>query len=58
MAQPFDAGKVQTSGEPVLAAESIDYIPRNAEGSFGASQNGVLVYKASPRAGIVHFILV
>jgi Tol biopolymer transport system component len=50
MAQPFDAGKRQTTGEPVPIAENLDFI--NAfEGLFSVSQNGVLAYLSSPSGG-------
>lgn len=46
MAQPFDADKLETTGEPVPIAEQIDYISAIARGYFSASQNGVLSYSS------------
>jgi Tol biopolymer transport system component len=46
MAQPFDASKLQTTGDPVPVAENVDF--RNGyEGFFSVSQNGVLAYLLS-----------
>jgi len=47
MAQPFDAGKAVTSGDPVPIAEQVDNwhdFFANIQGLFSASQNGVLAY--------------
>jgi serine/threonine protein kinase len=44
MAQPFDAGSAQTTGDPVPVAEQVDYSQVNARGQFSISQNGVLTY--------------
>jgi len=46
MAQPFDADKLETTGDPVPIAEQVDYISAIARGYFTASQNGVLVYSS------------
>jgi Tol biopolymer transport system component len=43
MAQPFDAGKLHTSGDPVLIAEQVDLYASNGY-AFGASPNGALAY--------------
>jgi hypothetical protein len=45
MAQPFDAGKGQTTGDAVPIAEQVDltYL-RGGGGLFSVSQNGVLAY--------------
>jgi eukaryotic-like serine/threonine-protein kinase len=50
MAQPFDAGKLQTTGDPVPIAENLDFINANG-GFFSVSQNGVLAYLSSPSGG-------
>lgn len=54
MAQPFDAGKAQTTGNAVLIAEGIDTYQdydSGARGIFSASQNGVLAYLSSGGSG-------
>ena len=43
MAQPFDAGKVQTTGDAVPVAEQVD-TGIVAQYQFSVSQNGVLAY--------------
>jgi eukaryotic-like serine/threonine-protein kinase len=54
MAQPFDAGKVQTSGDPVPIAEHVDSFPGIATlGQFSASQNGVLAYTSGSAGATV-----
>jgi Tol biopolymer transport system component/predicted Ser/Thr protein kinase len=49
MAQPFDAGKAVTTGDPIPIAEQVDYF-RDAWGNintvFSSSQNGVLAYNS------------
>jgi Tol biopolymer transport system component/predicted Ser/Thr protein kinase len=47
MAQPFDAAKLQTTGDAVPVAEHIGYTAVDVRASFSASQNGVLVYHSS-----------
>jgi Tol biopolymer transport system component len=47
MAQPFDADKLQLSGEPFAIAEQIGYNPQNGRAFFCVSDNGVLVYRSS-----------
>jgi eukaryotic-like serine/threonine-protein kinase len=44
MAQPFDASKLETTGDAVAVAEQIGYDRLNLTGQFAASQNGVLAY--------------
>jgi Tol biopolymer transport system component len=43
MAQPFDAGKLATTGEAVPVAEQVDHITA-LYGSVGVSETGVLAY--------------
>jgi Tol biopolymer transport system component len=45
MAQPFDADRLQLSGEAVPVADDIMYDPFFGAGNFGASENGVLAYR-------------
>ena len=44
MAQPFDAGRLELTGEPVPLAEQVGSI--QGYGYFSASTNGVLVYRS------------
>src|SRR5262245_24483156 len=45
MAQPFDAAKLQLTGEPFPIAEQVGYNPGNGRAFFSVSDNGVLVYR-------------
>jgi len=51
MAQPFDAGKLQTTGDAVPVAEQIDSAGPAVQHQFSASQNGVLAYTSGRGAG-------
>jgi Tol biopolymer transport system component/predicted Ser/Thr protein kinase len=52
MAQPFDAAKLQTTGDPVPVAEQVDYRAGGFPYSyFSASQNGVLAYASGGYGG-------
>jgi eukaryotic-like serine/threonine-protein kinase len=46
LAQPFDATTLQTTGEPLLAAERLPYFG-TGWGEFSVSENGVLAYETS-----------
>jgi serine/threonine protein kinase/Tol biopolymer transport system component len=46
MAQPFDAGKLETAGDAVPIAEPVEYDLSFNRAVFTASQNGILVYQA------------
>jgi serine/threonine protein kinase len=46
MAVPFDLKRLQSSGEAVSLAESVDYHPYRWNGVFSASNNGVLAYRS------------
>jgi Tol biopolymer transport system component/DNA-binding winged helix-turn-helix (wHTH) protein len=48
MAQPFDAARSQLVGEPVRVAEPVGFGLLPAQGLFSVSDNGVLVYDATP----------
>jgi hypothetical protein len=52
MAQPFDTGKLATTGEAVPIAEQVDHAA-TVYGEFGVSQTGVLAYIAGGRSGDV-----
>jgi serine/threonine protein kinase/Tol biopolymer transport system component len=55
MAQPFDAGKLQTSGDAAPVAEKIDFDALNIVGRFSASQSSepssVLAYSTGGAGG-------
>jgi eukaryotic-like serine/threonine-protein kinase len=56
MAQPFDTGKLETTGDAVPLAEQVDVHNAGvgaAVGYFSASQNGVLVYTSGRTIGSV-----
>jgi serine/threonine protein kinase len=44
MAAPFDAGRLQATGDPFPVAEQVDWDANNNKGSFSLSQTGVLAY--------------
>jgi serine/threonine protein kinase len=44
MAEAFDAAHIRTSGEPFHIADQVDLITANLQGSFSASQTGVVAY--------------
>ena len=47
MAQPFDVGRLQTTGDAAPVAEEVDLVPNSvAYYKFSVSQNGVLVYSS------------
>ena len=46
MAQPFDAGKLETSGDAIPIAEPVEYDLDFNRAVFSASQNGILIYQA------------
>lgn len=48
MAQPFDPGKQQTTGEAVLIAENVVHNPDRYTGEFTFSGNGMLLYQTGP----------
>ena len=51
MAQPFDAGKLQITGDAVPVAEQVDSSSLAAQNQFSASQNGVLAYTSGASGG-------
>jgi Tol biopolymer transport system component len=48
LAQPFDADRLEITGEPVRVAESVR-IEQNARALFSVSTNGLLAYRAGGR---------
>ena len=51
MAQPFDTGKLQTTGNAVPVAEQVDSSFITTQSQFSASQNGVLAYTSGVGGG-------
>jgi Tol biopolymer transport system component len=45
-AQPFDPGTLKTTGDPVVAAESVGFSPNSLLANFSVSANGSLVFGA------------
>jgi Tol biopolymer transport system component len=55
MAQPFDADKLQTTGDAVPIAEQIDSLDsRFTQNQFSISQNGVLAYTSGNGGGAAY----
>jgi Tol biopolymer transport system component len=44
MALPFDASRLQSTGDPFPVAEQVELDANNSKGSFSLSQSGVLAY--------------
>jgi Tol biopolymer transport system component len=51
MAQPFDASKIQTTGDAVPYAEQVDYFLGSGLGLFSVSRNGTLVFTSGAAGG-------
>jgi Tol biopolymer transport system component len=45
LAQPFDADRLRTSGEPVVVAAQLTYSQTNGRASFSVSDTGLLAYR-------------
>jgi Tol biopolymer transport system component len=52
LAQPFDADRATTTGEPVPLAEHVDQSPESGLAAFTVSNTGVLAYSSSPSASV------
>jgi Tol biopolymer transport system component/predicted Ser/Thr protein kinase len=52
LAQPFDAGHLRLTGEPVAVAEPVQNIPVLGLSAFSTSDNGVLAYQGGATAGL------
>jgi eukaryotic-like serine/threonine-protein kinase len=50
MAQPFDADRLQLSGEAVPIVEGVEFNPFGSVAAFSASENGVLAYRGGGSA--------
>ena len=53
MAQPFDPGKLQLSGEPAAIADGVDSFATANYGLFSVSDTGALVYRAGAGSKLV-----
>jgi Tol biopolymer transport system component len=53
MAQPFDPGKLQLSGEPAAIAEGVDSFTGANYGLFSVSDTGALVYRTGAGSKLV-----
>src|SRR5262249_15629440 len=53
MAQPFDPGKLQLSGDPASIADGIDSFAQVNYGLFSVSDTGVLVYRTGAGAKVL-----
>jgi Tol biopolymer transport system component len=47
LAQPFDAGRAETTGDPFMVADHVERFAETALAAFSASESGVLVYRTS-----------
>ena len=51
VAQPFDAGALRFSGEPIPIATDVQINTSTGTGAFSVSNSGVLVYQTGPSSG-------
>jgi len=51
LAQPFDARRLETTGDAFPIAEQIQHIPALGRGVFSVSENGVLAYQTGSATG-------
>ena len=56
VAQPFDAGRLETTGEAVPVAEDIRVNPANGRAAFAVSESGVLVYRTGFAGDPIHLV--
>jgi eukaryotic-like serine/threonine-protein kinase len=49
MAQPVDADRLRTIGDPFPIARDVEYVPTWGESGFSISQTGILAYQAGSR---------
>jgi DNA-binding winged helix-turn-helix (wHTH) protein/Tol biopolymer transport system component len=54
-AQPFDTKRLRLSGEPVQIAEDVAFNVGTGRGTFSASQNGLLAYRAVTESQLTWF---
>ena len=58
MAQPFDAARLQLTGEPVPIAQGVQATPISGRAAFTASDNGVLAYRSGTAAAALTLVWV
>jgi Tol biopolymer transport system component len=58
MAQPFDAERLELTGEAVPLAEDVQYNPAQGRTAFAASNNGVLAYRHGAEANLLTLVWV
>jgi eukaryotic-like serine/threonine-protein kinase len=56
LAQPFDAERVVTTGDPVPIAERVDQFPETGIAAFSASETGVLAFRSSLDAALSRLV--
>jgi serine/threonine protein kinase len=56
VALPVDEKTLRVTGEPLLVAEDVAFVPQTYYTLFSASQNGVLVYENRSTAGISRLV--
>ncbi|MCI0567838.1 MAG: protein kinase [Acidobacteria bacterium] len=56
LAQPFDAGSLRMTGDPLPVAEDIQHFPQTYNTLYSASQNGTLVYENRTAAGVSQLV--
>jgi eukaryotic-like serine/threonine-protein kinase len=56
LAQPFDAERAVTTGDPVPIAESVDQFPETGIAAFSASETGVLAFRSSLDAALSRLV--
>ena len=48
LAQPFDAGALRVTGDPIAISDNVWFFRSTGSASFSVSENGSLVYQAGP----------
>jgi serine/threonine protein kinase len=57
MAQPFDAGRLETAGDPFVVAPRVQYLADGGTGIFAASAGGLLVYASGGTIGNAQLVV-
>lgn len=57
MAQPFDATRLETSGDPFVVAPRVQFLADGGTGIFTASANGLLVYASGGTIGNAQLVV-
>jgi Tol biopolymer transport system component len=56
LAHPFDATTARLNGDPVLAAERVDFFPESGMAAFSVSDTGVLVFRNSEQTALSRLV--